>query len=187
MIIINASDRSNIKGLTIIEPIINSNNKVADRIASTLLQMLKTKQLDEIRIIELVERADVSRNSFYRNFKDKDDVLRYSIKKATDEWYETDGITLLSTEKEAMFFIPLLEHMFHYRDSVAILMRNHKMHLLEEEFDRRIAHRLENTKNPWKSVYLAGGIYKVYRYWAESGYRESPEQISRYLSSVTWK
>lgn len=44
------------------------NTYVCNAITEALLEMLKTRSLDSIRIGEITEKAQVSRNSFYRNF-----------------------------------------------------------------------------------------------------------------------
>lgn len=163
-----------------------TNEQVVQNIIDALLVLLKTQLLEEIRIVDLVHLAEVSRNSFYRNFSDKDDVLRRYISDVTDQWYESSDVNLTNHEKDSRFFIPLLRHMYEYRDVASILIRNGKLHLLEEEFDRRALSRLDGTEDPWYIAYLSGGIFKVFRRWAENGYQETPETISDHLSKIVW-
>lgn len=163
-----------------------TNEKVMQSIIDALLVLLKSQLLEEIRIVDLVQLAEVSRNSFYRNFSDKDDVLRHYISDVTDKWYESTNTDSLLHRKDPQFFAPLFNHMYKYRDAATILIRNGKMHLLEEEFDRRAIALLDGTEDPWYIAYLSGGIFKVYRRWAENGYRETPEEIADHLSKIVW-
>ena len=52
-----------------------------------LLEMLKTRSLDSINIGEITEKAQVSRNSFYRNFASKEDIIRQRIMTYLNEWH----------------------------------------------------------------------------------------------------
>ena len=73
-----------------------TNEQVIHSITDTLLSLLKTQMMEEIRIVDLVRLAGVSRNSFYRNFKDKDDVLRHYISEVTDIWHDVEvGLLVL--------------------------------------------------------------------------------------------
>ena len=50
----------------------NEANRITrESICTALLELLKTKEFKEISVSELVRRAGVSRQSFYRNYKTK--------------------------------------------------------------------------------------------------------------------
>lgn len=51
------------------------NTYVCQAITGALLEMLETRRLDDIGIGEITARAGVSRNSFYRNFRDRKSVV----------------------------------------------------------------------------------------------------------------
>ena len=154
-----------------------TNEHVVQSIIDALLILLKTQMLEEIRIVDLVQLAEVSRNSFYRNFTDKDDVLRRYISDVTDKWYQKAGMDFFSYRKDYQFFIPLLYFLYEYRDLTSILIRNGKLHLLKEEFDHRAL----------TFAYLSGGVFNVYRRWAETGHVETPEEIAEHLAKIIWR
>ena len=64
----------------------NTNEVVIECITQAMAAMIIDRPFEEISITELVRRAGVSRNSFYRNFRDKEDVLRRYIEGETEEW-----------------------------------------------------------------------------------------------------
>ena len=130
-----------------------TNEHVVQSIIDALLILLKTQMLEEIRIVDLVQLAEVSRNSFYRNFTDKDDVLRRYISDVTDKWYQKAGMDFFSYRKDYQFFIPLLHYLYEHRDLTSILLRNGKLHLLKEEFDHRALILLNGTEDPWYFAY----------------------------------
>ena len=66
-------------------------------------------------------------------------------------------------------------------------MKADKMLLLEEEFDRRFFARLGGRANAWEIVYKAGGVYKLFAYWAKNGYRETPREVAEKLTGILEK
>lgn len=152
-----------------------------DSIAASLLKLLKTKSIDEISICEIVETAQVSRNSFYRHFQDKEDIIRYYISSETDHWLERTETHLLNIENTQKYIIFLLEHMYPYHDFIDLLIRDKKMYLLEQEFDKRYKARLEKIVDPFRISFIVGGFYKLFCYWAETGYQKTPQEIAAYI------
>ncbi|MDG3132035.1 TetR/AcrR family transcriptional regulator [Streptococcus suis] len=65
------------------------NQLTKESIETALLFLLEKKDLKQISISELVRKAGVSRNAFYRNYKSKEDIL--------EAYYER---TLISLKKK---------------------------------------------------------------------------------------
>lgn len=160
---------------------------VMNSIADSLAELLMKKAFDEISISEITQAAQVSRNSFYRHFTDKEDILRFYISRETEKWLsETKENYLTLIDKGIREYIVfLLEHMFQYRNFVDILIRDRKMHLLEAEFDKRFRNILSEESNPWQIAFTTGGFYKLFCYWAETGYKKTPREIAEYIDIQT--
>jgi AcrR family transcriptional regulator len=58
---------------------------VKDRIARAFIRLLKKHEYHEITVVDIITEAQAGRVSFYRNFNEKDDVLRYYITSGTDD------------------------------------------------------------------------------------------------------
>lgn len=66
---------------------VNSANLVVrESIETALIELMKKKPLSDITISEIVERAGVSRVSYYRNYYYKEDVLFASMDKIAAQW-----------------------------------------------------------------------------------------------------
>lgn len=159
----------------------NTNEVVIESIIEATLYLLKSKSLDDISITDIVRHAGVSRNSFYRNFNDKEDILRRYITKETECWQEKLHKKYESMFDSGEFILLLLEHLYDYRDYIDYLMRDKKMYLLEEEFDYRLKIRLGAESDPWHIAFLVGGLYNLFLYWAETGYQKTPQEIAEYV------
>lgn len=64
------------------------NSFVKQQITNALLQLLEKRELTEIAIHEITTTAEVSRNSFYRNYTDKEDILHQYLKSMLSNWKE---------------------------------------------------------------------------------------------------
>lgn len=63
------------------------NAYVTEHITAAMLSLLKEKPLVEITISELCDRAGVGRTSFYRNFQEKEDILKEYIRRMFQAWW----------------------------------------------------------------------------------------------------
>ena len=157
----------------------NTNEVVIESITQAMAVMIIDRPFEEISITELVRRAGVSRNSFYRNFKDKDDVLRRYIEGETDEWMGQRGWTHIVDPKENKLRMEhLLTHMYEYRDFVAGLMRDRKMYLMASEFARVTKQNIGQYYDPWRLAFLIGGVYQLYVHWVETDYALPPKEVA---------
>ena len=151
-----------------------------NQIADVFAELLRERKIHDISITDIALKAQVSRISFYRNFKDKEDILRYYIARETDKWLSAtdDNYITLTRESIKPYIVFLLTHMYEYRDITDCLLRDERMYLLEEEFDKRFFERLSDTASSWQIVYKIGGVYKLFVYWTKNGYRETPQEIA---------
>jgi len=53
--------------------------EIKNYITDALFELLKTEELNNIKIVELVKLSGISRTTFYNNFKNIDDVINYKI------------------------------------------------------------------------------------------------------------
>lgn len=52
-----------------------------------LYKLLESKEYDSINISEIIKKAGISRATFYRNFKSKDDIIKVKVKMFFQEFY----------------------------------------------------------------------------------------------------
>ena len=65
------------------------NTYVRSQILAALLKMMQEQPFADISISALVSTAQVGRASFYRNFTDKEDVLRQENDRLTAQWKQS--------------------------------------------------------------------------------------------------
>lgn len=62
------------------------NQLTKESIETALLFLLEKKDLKHISISELVRKAGVSRNAFYRNYKSKEEILEVYYDRTAYQW-----------------------------------------------------------------------------------------------------
>lgn len=64
----------------------NRNTYVLEHLTSAMLTLLEEKPAAEISISELCSMAGVGRTSFYRNFQEKEDIIKVHIEHLFQDW-----------------------------------------------------------------------------------------------------
>ena len=176
-------------------------------LCDALLELMKDKKLEDIKVSELIEKAGVSRNTYYYHFYKIDDVMAYMI----DEFFkEFDEITVKNTShcevddkiQKQLFYNIELEHcrlFYKHRDFLMACYRRGLGRKIMLEF---IKH-LENTRlmtNYYvsslekKSMSLKKDVfYEYYSYrmslsyysalecWIARNFWDSPEEVASYI------
>lgn len=157
------------------------NEEVISCIITAFLDLLTVKDFDKISIIEIIERAGVSRNSFYRNFGSKEAILIRHIESITDEFIESASIPIFEVSWET-YISAILNHMYKNRKLVDILVKNSKLYLISSIFDEAIYKKSSGKINEHHIWFLAGGLFNLYHHWVKDGYKETPEDIAETFS-----
>lgn len=107
------------------------------RIYDSLIETMDEKEFSKITIKEVVNKAEVGRATFYRNFDYLEDVFRFELNKKFEELYQYLKKYYKSkpTYFLSFFITPFLK--FWYLDSniIEILMKTEKINLLHEYFE----------------------------------------------------
>jgi len=151
-----------------------ANAFVKECITTALLQMMETQSLEEISIIDLIKKAGVARNSFYRNFDGKKDVLAKHLLTLIQEW----GKEFKALGDETRFSETLLKHYYKYKDFYLLLYRRGLSDMIYETL--RTACMLDesqsNMERYGKSMF-AGLLFGWVDEWMRQGMPETPEEI----------
>lgn len=61
------------------------------------------------------------------------------------------------------------------------------IYLVKEQFDRVFLSIHQNEYDPYKSYFLAGGIYNVFLLWLINDYKETPEELADRMNDMLIK
>ena len=131
---------------------------VKEQITKTLIQMLGTQKLEDISVRDLTDQAGVGRVSFYRNFADKEDILRQESDRLLRQWgqdYESDITSTLDT-----LFPSLFGFLRHNRQFYTTLYRAGLSGILMDTIVKTInPTKEENTAAAYAKAFMAYGIF----------------------------
>ncbi len=153
------------------------NAYVLQHMTDAFLDLLAVKPLGDISISELCENAGVGRASFYRNFGNKENILKVHLSEIFHEWineYEKVPDRPLNELIQTMF-----AHFEKHRDFYSLLNERGYIPLLK---DTIIGTFDLNTELPaleaYAKAYVAYSLYGWVEVWFQRGMRETAEEMA---------
>lgn len=154
------------------------NTYVKNCITAAFIELLEQRELDGISISEITDRAQVSRNSFYRNYGKKDDILVEYIEQLLREWgkvFETDAAV---SEQWGALFGVLGEH----DDFFRLLGKRNATGTLFEAIKCVIVNRRINSNiEAYAAAFISHGVFGWIEEWIKRGMQESAEEMTALL------
>ena len=163
------------------------NTSVIERIANGFLELLTEKQFIEITVSEIVEKAQVARASFYRNFLSTSDVLEFVVDDIVNRIYEIIRPALDNNdERKWREFIFLFIYLVNESENYYVLLRSQNISLLLNRFIETAMALVSDRQNgsindKYDLIARFSMICGVLIRWKDTGMRETPEEIVDYL------
>ena len=162
--------------------------KTRYRLAEAVKECMKTTSVDRITVKDIVEGAGVARQTFYRNFLDKYDLINWYFDKLVLACFEEIGVshTVEESLTQKLKFIREEKAFFMgaFRSDDQNSLREHDFELILGFYPDLILKRTK--KAPGEDIrfllemYCQGSVYMTVK-WILGGMEEEPEQIARKL------
>ncbi len=144
----------------------------------TLMELIEKKEYSEISITELTEKADIARQTFYRNYDCMDDILLSEMDEILDEYVEKVQ-KHMETKNDLIWDFEVKQLVYVWQRNEALFKALQKAGLglqalekLSEFFSlfHMKAQNLQELDVYHQSLvhYLAGGVYMVLKKWFEN-------------------
>jgi len=163
------------------------------QIRDALLTLMRQIPYQEISITQICQQANVVRQTYYRNFEFKGDILAFHLdvlfKQFFDNYYT--GIGMLTQ------FNSFFGFMYQNRDFLLLASKNDLFFMINRTITENIAkfvniREISNVDDPRAERYVTGFIAStvcsLLSLWAEHGFEESAEWMSglasRFLSGL---
>ncbi|KRN97712.1 TetR/AcrR family transcriptional regulator [Companilactobacillus kimchiensis] len=153
-----------------------------DYLISALLQLLKTKDLNDITVTQVVKKAGVSRMAFYRNFETLNDILIAYFKPKIDS--EFTIIINKATPEQKMN--ALGSFFFELTDTMNLAVKRNYEFIIQNIFNDNIMNFYDTIMNwdhfsavqrKYWTRFMSAGVYAIWREWLNSGQKESLNDI----------
>ena len=156
-----------------------------DYILEAFFILLKTKPIDKITIIEICEKAGVSRVTFYKYFKTKTDIIETYFK-ASELFFKNQITDIDFSDEETLKNIATmtLKDLKNNKDKMTALIDNNMEHVYLEIINNAI---LNSFKAPIShedkiiACIYSGALYNLAIMWVKNDCQESFDEIIRCL------
>lgn len=158
------------------------NSYVKKQITTALLTLLKEKELKNISISEITTTAQVSRISFYRNYDDKEAILKEYMSLTLNEWNKKHPKTSEHTEDDILGDI--FAYISEYKDFYLLLRdRGHFLLFKDIIMDALGPKKEYSNFNAYTAAFIANGLYGWIEEWISRGMQESGEEMTKLLKN----
>ena len=159
------------------------NTYVRGQILAALLKMTREQPFADISISALVSTAQVGRASFYRNFTDKEDVLRQENDRLTARWKE--AFESEKHDKPNALFVSLLDF---YKEHSGFYLALYRAGLSDMVLQTLLEQSEITPEMPNALAYLKSSIaYMLYGWiveWMKRGMPESGTELARMIAEA---
>lgn len=157
------------------------------RIAEALFEKLAVYELDEISVSEVVAKAGVSRNTYYRHFSTKRSVLTFYIEELLREY-------LQGVEERGISDVEgILNYYFSFwgdrKEYVVLLRRRQLLDLALDVQRKKFLEALPRSDLPWHGVagvdetlvdlLFVGGMWNILLHWLDRGMDPKASEVVR--------
>ena len=157
---------------------IRKNTYVKNQITNALLDLLKNKELKNISISEITSIAQVGRASFYRNYNDKEAILREHLNKLIINCQEEYDKNKNENEFVDDMFGSLFAHLKEYSNFYLLLSKRNLFYLLKDVLNDIYGPKPEYPNlGAYAAAFICYGIYGWFEEWFVRGMQESAEEM----------
>ncbi|MDD3253343.1 MAG: TetR/AcrR family transcriptional regulator C-terminal domain-containing protein [Lachnospiraceae bacterium] len=160
-------------------------DKTRYKLAAAMKECMKTTPVDKITVKDIVEGCDLTRQTFYRNFKDKYDLINWYFDKLVLQSFEQIGMgnTVGESLAQKFEFIQAEQAFFTeaFRSDDYNSVKEHDFELILQFYKDLIARK---TSRPMGEeldflleMYCRGSVYMTEK-WILNGMKDSPKRMS---------
>src|SRR6185295_10053952 len=172
--------------------------RTRDALGDALVALMQEKPFETITVQDVLDRANVSRSTFYTHYSDKDDLLMSDA----EEFFEAISMALSQHGDKSDRVFPVQEFFAHLSDVQPFykaLVKSGKfqenMELARGHFARGIERRLSElpraksisaSELPAIAFTHAGALLSLLTWWLDRGMREPPAEMDELFHRMVW-
>jgi AcrR family transcriptional regulator len=162
-------------------------------ILDALIELMKEKPYEEISIKELAEESCVARQTFYRNFNNKEDVLLYYIDEIFDDYFADVKEKLHTQDSIRDLSMRLLEIWKENKKIFLALQKAGLIHMTLERFSQyalMLQKHLDDSTGKkseqltYAAHFIAGGTYMVLSKWFQENMKVPVDEMGNLFNEI---
>ena len=160
----------------------------------TLIELMKTKTFEEIKVSDICTKALINRSTFYAHYEDKYELLLEFINSLKEEFINelSKNKNILNTREYYLEMIRLfLDHIENKKDIYNAIMINNRnsimMDILSSVANNEVIKKMESsnisTKVPANIIakFYLGGVLNLGIEWLRDSNKYTKDEIVKYL------
>ena len=155
-----------------------------DRIEKVFIELLQTKELDEISVSDICKRAGLNRTTFYANYTDiygLADAIRDKLENEVSDLYREEVTQGFNSNDYLKLFRHIKDNQIFYKTYFKLgYDNNYKIF----RYDTALAHKhFQNKFIEYHMEFFKAGITQIIKIWLNGGCKESPEDMFEIIKS----
>lgn len=164
------------------------NEKTKYRLANAVKECMKTTPVDKITVQNIADQCSLTRQTFYRNFKDKYDLINWYFDKLVLQSFAQIGVehTVQKSLEEKFEFI-VQEKVFFteaFRSDDYNSLKEHDFELILDFYTELITRRthqpLDEEVQFLLEMYCRGSVFMTVK-WVLTGMKSTPQEMAKIL------
>ena len=176
-------------------------------IRDALVSLIEEKGFDALSVKDITTRANINRGTFYLHYKDKYDLLDQTLEEVTQdienillEIASLSGIDVVNDHLPLAIVIKLFEYFKANARLMQAILATKGNNALQTQIKKTMWHHVfeKNSATLIKKEkllvpaeylisYIAAAHFGVVQEWLDRGCRETPEEMARILTSITFR
>lgn len=189
-----SGNRKTVKMRSVDRRVTRTRNALGD----ALIELMQEKPFEDVTVQQVLERAGVSRSTFYQHYSGKDDLFMSDV----EEFFGMMASLLERKKERSNRVVPVAEMLAHFGEMGEFLRALHesgKLHDVMEMgrglFARGIERRLVNlssgraisgNKRAALAEALAGGFIALASWWIDRGKGITPAEMDALYHHMVW-
>ena len=155
-----------------------------ERIEKIFIELLQTKELNEISVSDLCKQAGLNRTTFYANYADiygLADAIRDKLENEVSDLYKDEITQKFNSHDYLKLFQRIKENQIFYQAYFKLgYDNNYKM----IRYDTTLAREhFQNRFVEYHMEFFKAGITQIIKLWLKKGCKESPEDMFEIIKS----
>lgn len=155
-----------------------------ERIEKVFIELLQTKELDEISVSNICKRAGLNRTTFYANYTDiygLADAIRNKLEDAVSNLYKDEITQGFNSNDYLKLFRHIKDNQIFYQTYFKLgYDNNYKIFRYDTALARE---HFQNMFIEYHIEFFKAGITRIIKLWLKGGCKESPEDMFEILKS----
>ncbi|NLB29351.1 MAG: TetR family transcriptional regulator [Clostridiales bacterium] len=158
-------------------------------IADAIKELMGTKPLAKISVSDIVEAADINRNSFYYHFKDKFDLVNWIFYTEITQKLDEQNIDPQDIAADSLDFLCafLYENRAFYINALSVTGQNsfiEYFHSLLKELIAAYLSDMLDSHREFYATFFADSFSLALNRWLVQGAEMPPEELSSLLKTI---